>query len=79
MFISSKSTVYLLKDGDAVGLSASRSGGLSKWSVLFGHTGFDAMSSIPDQTLSLMWAVSSLKPHLIPLEGAQVEVIMHRV
>jgi hypothetical protein len=51
---SSKSKVYLLKDRDAVGLSASRSVGFSKWTVLIGRTGFDTTSSIPDPTLSLI-------------------------
>jgi len=49
----SKSRVYSLKDRDPVGLSASRSVGLSKWTVLIGRTGFDTISSIPDPTLSL--------------------------
>ena len=51
--ISSKSRVYLLKDRDRVGQSASRSVGFSKWTVLIGRTGFDTISSIPDPTLSL--------------------------
>jgi len=51
--ISSKSRVYLLMDRDPVGQSASRSVGFSKWIVLIGQTGFDAISSIPDPTLSL--------------------------
>ena len=50
---SSKSRVYLLKDIDPVGQSASRSVGFSKWTVLIGRTGFDTISSIPDPTLSL--------------------------
>jgi hypothetical protein len=52
--VSSKSRVYLLKDRDQVGQSASRSVGFSKWTVLIGRTGFDTISSLPDPTLSLM-------------------------
>ena len=52
--ISSKSRVYLLMNRDPVGQSASRSVGFYKWTVLIGRTGFDAISSIPDPTLSLM-------------------------
>jgi len=51
--VSSKSRVYLLMDRDPVGQSASRSVGFSKWTVLIGRTGFDAISSVPDPTLSL--------------------------
>jgi hypothetical protein len=51
--ISSESMVYLLKDRDQVGQSASRSVGFSKWTVLIGRTGFDTISSIPDPTPSL--------------------------
>ena len=40
-------------DRDPVRQSASRSVGFSKWTVLIGRTGFDAISSIPDPTLSL--------------------------
>jgi len=50
---SSKSRVYLLKDRDPVGLPASRSVGFSKWTVLIGRTGFDTITSVPDQTLNL--------------------------
>jgi hypothetical protein len=50
---SSKSRVYLLKDRDPVGPSASRSIGISKWTVLIGRTGFDTVSSITNLTLSL--------------------------
>ena len=39
-FISSKPRVYLLKDGDPVGQSASRSVEFSKWTLLIGRTGF---------------------------------------
>ena len=56
MLIYSKSRVYLLKDGDPVGLSASRSAGFPNWTVLIGRTGFDDISSLPDPTLSLMHA-----------------------
>ena len=51
--ISSKPMVYLLKDHDPVGLSATRSVGFSKWAVLIGRTGLDTISSIPNSTLSL--------------------------
>ena len=51
--IFSKSGVYLLKDRDTVGLSASRSVGFPKWTVLIGRTGFDTIPSMPDPTLSL--------------------------
>jgi len=46
--ISSKSMVYLPKDGDPVGRSARRSVEFSKLTVLIGRTGFDTISSIPD-------------------------------
>ena len=42
---SSKSRVYLLKDHEPVGLPASRSVGLSKWTDLIGQTGFDTTTS----------------------------------
>jgi hypothetical protein len=50
--ISSKPKVCLLKDGDPVGLSASRSVGFQKCTVLIGRTGFDTIPSMPDPTLS---------------------------
>jgi len=53
LLISSRSVVYLLRDRDPVGLSASRSAGFSKWTVLIGRTGFVTISSLPDPTLSL--------------------------
>ena len=51
--VSSKSRVYLLKDGDPVGCSARRSVGLSKRTVHIGRTGFNTISSLPDPTQSL--------------------------
>jgi hypothetical protein len=42
-FISSKSRVYSLKDGDPVGHSASRSLAFSKRTVLIGRTDFDTI------------------------------------
>jgi len=45
--------VCLIKDRDLVGLSASRSPGFSKLTILIGCTGFDTTSSIRDPTLSL--------------------------
>ena len=42
--ISSVSMVCLLKDGDPVGLSVSRSVGFSERTVLIGRTGFDTRS-----------------------------------
>ena len=51
--ISSKSRVYLLQDREPVVLSASRSVGFSKWTVLIGRMGFNIIPSIPDPTLSL--------------------------
>jgi hypothetical protein len=50
--ISLKPRVYLLKNHDPVGPSASRSAGFPLWSVLFGRTDFHAMTSIPELTLS---------------------------
>ena len=49
----SKSRVYLLRDHEPAGLSASRSVGFPKWTFLIGRTGFDTIPSIPDPTLSL--------------------------
>jgi len=40
-------------DGDPVGVSASRSVGCSKWTVLIGRTGVDTILSVPYPTLSL--------------------------
>jgi hypothetical protein len=51
--ISSTSRVYLLKDRDPVGLRAARSAVFPKWTILIARAGFDAISSIPDLTLSL--------------------------
>ena len=51
--ISSNPRVYVLKDRDPVGHSASRSVGFSKWTVSIGRTGFDTIPSILDPTLSL--------------------------
>ena len=51
--ISTKPRVYLLKDRDPVGQSASRSVGFSKYKVLIGRTTSDTIYSIPDPTLSL--------------------------
>ena len=51
--ISSKSRVFLLKDCDPVGLSASRSVGFSIWTVLIGRTVFNTMLTVPDPTLSI--------------------------
>jgi hypothetical protein len=50
--ISSESRVYQLKHSAQVGLSATQSVGLLKWTVLIGQTGFDTIPSIPDPTLS---------------------------
>ena len=47
------SRVYLLKDGNPVGLSASRSVRFSEWTVLIGRTGFGTIPSISDPTMSL--------------------------
>ena len=51
--IFSKYRVYVLKDRDQVGQSASRSVEFYKWTVLIGRRGFGTISSIPDPTLSL--------------------------
>ena len=51
--ISSRSRFYLLKDCDPIGLSASRSVGFPKRTVLIGRTGFGNIYSVPDPTLSL--------------------------
>ena len=40
-------------DRDPVGLSAGRSVGFWKWTVLIGRKGFNTRYSIPDPTLSL--------------------------
>jgi len=68
--ISSKSMVYLLKDHDPVGLSANRSVGFPKCTVLIGRTGFDTIPSVPDPTLSenalIMWALHSLSLRWAP-------------
>jgi hypothetical protein len=56
--ISSKPRVYLLKDGDPVGLSAGRSVFFSEWTVLIGRTGFETVFPIPDPTLSLRPCIS---------------------
>jgi len=50
--ISWKSTVYQLKDRDPVRLSASRSVGLRKCTILIGRTEFDTRSSEPNPPLS---------------------------
>jgi hypothetical protein len=49
--ISSEPRVYLLKEGDLVGLSASPSEEFPKWTVLIGRAGLDNIPSIPDPTL----------------------------
>ena len=45
--------VYSLKDRDQVGLSAGRSVGFIKCTVLIGRTGLSTWFSVPDSTLSL--------------------------
>jgi len=65
LFISSRSRVYCLKDGDPVGLSASRSVGFPKWTVLIGGTGFDTIHSIPDPTLGLNHPIDTYQALLI--------------
>jgi hypothetical protein len=63
-FISSKPTVYLLKDRDPIEFLASRSAEFSLETVLIGRTDFDTTSSILDPTLNLRLSreVEELKP-----------------
>ena len=53
LILISLSRVYLLKDPDPVGLSASLSVGCPKWTFLIGRTDCDTIPSIPDPILSL--------------------------
>jgi len=54
--ISLKSRVYLIKDRNPVGPSASRSVVFWKWTALIGRTVFDTIPSIPNPTLSLKYS-----------------------